>query len=61
MYHYITIEVTMRDCSSKEEAIEQCSKLMPQYPDETTKYMESWEVLKISHAYNVDETVGEKK
>jgi outer membrane protein assembly factor BamD (BamD/ComL family) len=44
MYHYITIEVVMRDCKSAEDAKEKCSQLMPQYPDENSKYMESWEI-----------------
>jgi hypothetical protein len=45
----------MRDCESKEDAIKKCGSLLPQYPDENTTYMESWEVLRVSHAYKVDE------
>jgi len=48
MYHYITITTVMRDCRDKDDAIEQCSKLMPQYPDETTQHMESWTIVEVS-------------
>ncbi len=47
MYHYITITAIMRDCYSKDDAIRQCSKLMPQYPDETTQHMESWTIVEV--------------
>lgn len=47
MYHYITLQVVMRDCTSVNEAIEKCESLLPQYPDENTVYMESWEVVKV--------------
>jgi hypothetical protein len=48
MYHYVTICAVMRDCTSTDDAIRQCGKLMPQYPDETTKHMESWVVVEVS-------------
>ena len=48
MYHHMIISVVMRDCYSIDDAIRQCSKLMPQYPDETTQHMESWTIEKVS-------------
>jgi hypothetical protein len=45
-YHYLTINVVMRDCDSIEDAHNKCSILMPQFPDENTKSMESWEIIK---------------
>ena len=47
MYHHLTITVVMRDCDDKDDAISQCSKLMPQYPDETTQHMESWTIEEV--------------
>jgi hypothetical protein len=47
MYHHMIISVVMRDCDSIDDAIRQCSKLMPQYPDETTQHMESWTVVEV--------------
>lgn len=44
-YHYLTINVVMRDCDSIEDAHNKCSVLMPQFPDTNTKYMESWEIV----------------
>jgi hypothetical protein len=43
-YHYLTICVVMRDCKTLEDAKAKCGALMPQYPDENTVYMESWEI-----------------
>ncbi len=57
MYHYVTIHVVMRDCKSKEDAIEKCGILMPQYPDENTKYMESWEIIKAISPFEVSPLV----
>jgi len=37
----------MRDCDSMDDAIRKCSRLMPQYPDETTQHMESWTIEKV--------------
>lgn len=45
MYHYIVIHAVMRDCDSKEDAEKKCASLLPQYPDENTRYMESWEIM----------------
>lgn len=50
MYHYITVEIVMRDCESIDDAIERCETLLPQYPDENTTYMESWEIMEVSEA-----------
>lgn len=47
MYHYITITAVMRECKDKDDAIRQCSMLMPQYPDETTQHMESWTIVQV--------------
>jgi len=47
MYHYLTVDIVMRDCESIEDAMNKCSDLMPQYPDESTKHMESWAFLKV--------------
>ncbi len=46
MYHYFTIEVVMRDCESVDDARSKCADLMPQNPDENSRYMESWFVTK---------------
>jgi len=46
-YHYITVSVVMRDCASPETAIKQLELLLPQHPDETTKFMESWTIKKL--------------
>jgi len=58
MYHYITVDIVMRDCESITDARRQCTKLLPCNPDETTKYMESWSILKIREPStgNVDES-----
>lgn len=50
MYHYITIEVVMRDCKSVEDAKHKCERLLPYNPDENTQYMESWEIMGIREA-----------
>lgn len=47
MYHHITVSIVMRDCESITDARRKCVKLLPCHPDETTKYMESWSILKI--------------
>ena len=47
MYHYITVQIVMRDCESIDDAIERCETLLPQYPDENTVYMESWEIVQV--------------
>lgn len=50
MYHYVILEVVMRDCESENDAREKCGILMPQYPDENTQYMESWEIVSVTEA-----------
>ena len=35
----------MRDCETKELAIARLKDLLPQYPDENTKYCESWVII----------------
>jgi hypothetical protein len=47
MYHYITIDIVMRDCESITDARRQCTKLLPCHPDETTKHMESWVISEV--------------
>lgn len=47
MYHYITLNIVMRDCESIDDAIERCESLLPQYPDENTVHMESWEIVQV--------------
>lgn len=47
MYHYITVEIVMRDCESKTDAKRKCVQLLPCHPDENTKYMESWEIMEV--------------
>lgn len=44
-YHYLNLSVIMRDCKDLEDAKKKCSDLMVRYPDDNTKYMESWEIL----------------
>lgn len=50
MYHYITIQVVMRDCESADDARSKCSDLMPCNPDESSRYMESWEITEVREA-----------
>jgi hypothetical protein len=50
MYHYVDIEIVMRDCDSIEDAREKCSRLLPYHPDEHTRHMESWEITEIREA-----------
>jgi hypothetical protein len=50
MYHYITVNIVMRDCESETDARRQCTKLLPCHPDETTQYMESWNITKVVEA-----------
>ena len=45
MYKFLTVSVVMRDCETHEDAIRRLAELLPQYPDESTEYMESWEIL----------------
>lgn len=51
-YHYVTVQIVMRECESKTDAKRKCVKLLPCHPDETTKYMESWEITDIRSANN---------
>lgn len=44
-YHYLNLSVVMRDCQDLNDAKKKCSDLMVHYPDENTRYMESWEIL----------------
>lgn len=46
-YHYLTIQVVMRNCDSAEHAVDQFNNLIVSYPDETTLHMESWEVVDV--------------
>jgi hypothetical protein len=52
MYHYITVSIVMRDCESETDARRQCVKLLPCHPDETSKFMESWEIVQVVEAKN---------
>lgn len=45
VYHHLEVHFVMKNCESKEHAIDILSNLLPQYPDETTKYMESWVII----------------
>lgn len=47
MYHYITVQIVMRDCENKQDAEAKCGSLLPTDPDENTTYMESWEIVKV--------------
>jgi hypothetical protein len=47
MYHYITVQIVMRDCESKTDAKRKCVQLLPCHPDENSTYMESWEIVDI--------------
>jgi len=51
-YHYVTVQIVMRECESKTDATEKCSQLLPYNPDENTKYMESWEITNIRSSDN---------
>lgn len=50
MYHYITINVVMRDCKNEAEAVAKCYRLLPYNPDENSTYMESWEIVEVKEA-----------
>lgn len=50
MYHYITVEIVMRDCKSVEDAKRKCERLLPYKPDENTYNMESWEIVEVREA-----------
>lgn len=52
-YHYITMRIVMRDCDNDEQAMDRCQELMVKYPDENTKYMESWEIVAIGDAEEI--------
>jgi hypothetical protein len=52
-YYYMTVQIVMRDCESETDAKRQCVKLLPCQPDETTKYMESWEITDVRSNNNV--------
>ncbi len=47
-YYYIRLDVVMRDCRSATDAVTQLIRLMPNKPDETTAFMESWAVEAVS-------------
>lgn len=44
-YQDLQVHFVMRDCETKELAIARLKNLMPQYPDENTKYCESWVII----------------
>lgn len=44
-YQYLEVHFVMRDCETKEQAIARLKDLLPQYPDDNTKYCESWVIL----------------
>ena len=50
MYHYITVQIVMRDCKSKTDAKRKCVQLLPCHPDENTTHMESWGITKVVEA-----------
>jgi len=50
MYHYITVQIVMRDCHSEEDAQMKCERLLPYNPDENSTYMESWEIIDVRDA-----------
>jgi methylglyoxal synthase len=41
------MKIVMRNCDSDEDAMNKCQDLMVRYPDENTKYMESWDIVAI--------------
>lgn len=43
-YQYLVVHFVMRECNTKEEAIERLEQILPQYPDDNYKYCESWVV-----------------
>jgi hypothetical protein len=53
MYHYVTIEVVMRNCKSAEDAKQKCERLLPYKPDENCTYMESWEITRSASPFAV--------
>jgi|LakMenE01Jun11ns_1017448.scaffolds.fasta_scaffold9943305_6 hypothetical protein len=46
MYHYVNIEFVVRNCDNIDDAVKQCESLLPQYPDENTIHIESWNTVK---------------
>ena len=47
-YAYVTVLFVMRGCKSKSEAEGQLARLLPQNPDETTQFLESWAIADCS-------------
>lgn len=47
-YYHINLHIVMRDCRSATDAVTQMIRLMPNKPDETTAFMESWSVGSVS-------------
>lgn len=50
MYHYIILEVVMRDCKDEVDARLKCERLLPYNPDENSTYMESWNIVEVTPA-----------
>jgi hypothetical protein len=40
----------MRDCADHRDAVRQLIRLLPHHPDESTTYIESWDVDAVSEA-----------
>ena len=44
-YQDLQVHFVMKNCETKEQAIARLKDLLPQYPDENTKYCESWVII----------------
>jgi len=63
MYHYVNLDIVMRDCENSEHALRELFKLLPRHPDESTRHMESYSVELVHSSrerYNRETVNGEK-
>jgi|688.fasta_scaffold851639_2 hypothetical protein len=49
-YHDVVVRFVMRDCADHRDAVRQLIRLLPHHPDESTIYIESWDVDAVSEA-----------
>jgi len=54
MYHYVNLDIVMRDCENSEHALRELFKLLPRHPDEFTRHMESYSVELIHSSDDVE-------
>jgi hypothetical protein len=49
-YHDVVVRFVMRDCADHRDAVRQLIRLLPHHPDESTAYIESWDVDAVHEA-----------